>query len=62
MSKYVITGTLRNGRRFKPIYTDTPWHYNIWCGTVWRLDGSGKRKMVKRIYNWPLCNLHNQDH
>lgn len=51
MSKYVITGTLRNGRRFKPIYTDTPWHYNIWCGTVWRLDETGKRKMVKRVYN-----------
>lgn len=50
MSKYVITGIDRSGRRFKPIYTDTPWHYNIWRGTVWKIV-NGKRKKVKEIYN-----------
>lgn len=49
-SKYVITGTLKNGQRFKAIYTDTPQHYNIWKGTLWKLEG-GKRKKVKEYYN-----------
>lgn len=49
--KFVITGTLRNGRRFAPIYTDTPWHYNIWCGTIWELMENGKRRKVKSIWN-----------
>ena len=48
--QYVITGTLRNGSRFKPIYTTTPWHYNIWNGTIWELL-DGKRKRVKQIWN-----------
>ena len=47
---YVITGILKNGRRFKPFTTRTPQHYNIWNGTIWELI-DGKRKLVKRIYN-----------
>ena len=47
---YVITGTLSNGKRFKAIETATPWHYNIYSGTVWRVFGT-KRKKVKSIYN-----------
>lgn len=50
MKKYVITGKLRNGKRFKAIHTDTPWNYNIWQGTVWEIV-DGKRKKVKEIYN-----------
>lgn len=50
MIKYVITGVLRNGKRFTPIHTITPQHYNIWRGTIWRLV-KGKRKLVQRIYN-----------
>lgn len=54
--KYVITGTLyRSNKRFEPIYTDTPWHYNIWNGSVWKLvadeNGIKHRKLVKRIFN-----------
>ncbi len=49
-NKYVITGILRNGRRFKPITTTTPQHYNIWQGTIWLIK-DGKRKLVKRIWN-----------
>ena len=48
---FIITGILRNGRRFKPIYTHTPWHYNIWRGTVWIDMGNGKRKKAYEIYN-----------
>lgn len=47
---YIITGILYNGRRFEPIHTTTPWHYNIWNGNVWKLV-NGKRKLVKRIIN-----------
>jgi hypothetical protein len=50
MSKFVITGTLKNGKRFKPIYTNTPECYNIWKGTLWDIS-SGKRKKVKDYFN-----------
>ena len=50
MANYVITGILRNGKRFKPIHTDTPQHYNIWRGTIWRIVDN-KRKLLKRINN-----------
>lgn len=46
---FVITGCLKNGRRFKPIYTQTPQHYNIWKGSIWKLDDNNKRTLVKRI-------------
>lgn len=48
--KYAITGILKNGRRFKPIYTNTPQHYNIWKGSIWLLQ-KDTRKLIKRI-NW----------
>lgn len=51
MSKYVLTGTLRNGKRFKPIHTDTPWNYNLWRGTCWELDKEGKRHKVYSVWN-----------
>lgn len=49
--QYVITGHRRNGQRFKAILTETPWHYNIWIGSIWSIEENGKRKLVKRIYN-----------
>jgi len=49
-TKYVITGVDKSGKRFKPIHTDTPQHYNIWQGTIWELD-NGKRKKVVNIIN-----------
>lgn len=50
MTKYIITGILKNGKRFKPITTNTPQHYNIWQGSIWELV-KGKRKLIKRILN-----------
>ncbi len=47
---YVITGKLYNGKRFLPITTTTPQHYNIWQGSIWLIK-DGKRKLVKRINN-----------
>lgn len=51
MKKYVITGIDRRGRRFKPIYTDQYWNYNIWQGTIWLLLENGKRKKLKEVIN-----------
>lgn len=48
--KYVITGVDRNNKRFV-IETETPQHYNIWKGTLWKLDENGKRKKVKSYFN-----------
>lgn len=51
MSKYVITGTDRNGKRFKPIYTDTPQHYNIYRGTIWLIKPDGHKQKIKEVWN-----------
>jgi hypothetical protein len=56
MSKtYVITGTLRNGKRFKPIETSNKMHamgINLWNGSVFEKDtATGKRKLIKRVVN-----------
>ena len=50
MSKYTITGILKNGKRFAPIHTNTPWHYNIWCGSIWKNYGK-HRKLITKIWN-----------
>lgn len=50
-TEYVITGILKNGRRFAPIHTNTPGCYNIWRGSIWRINSEGKRKLIKTIYN-----------
>lgn len=49
--RYVITGVDRSGKRFKPIYTNTPQHYNIWKGTLWEILPDGKRRKIKEYYN-----------
>ncbi len=49
--RYCITGIKTNGQRFKPIYTNQPENYNIYKGTLWRVDSSGKRTKVKSYYN-----------
>jgi hypothetical protein len=49
VSKYVITGKDKSGKRFI-IHTTTPQHYNIWEGTLWKIV-DGKRKKVKNYYN-----------
>lgn len=50
-ANYVITGTLYNGKRFKPIYTTTPYLYNIYRGTLWLCLPLGRRKRVREYYN-----------
>ena len=48
---FVITGVDRNGKRFEPIHTNLPQHYNIWKGSLWKLEEDGSRKLIKRYYN-----------
>ena len=48
---YVITGILKNGKRFAPIYTLFPRNYNICKGTVWRINDKGRRIKQYEINN-----------
>jgi len=49
---FEITGIKKDGKRFKPIRTLTPQHYNIWCGTVWIINpNTNKRKKHYTINN-----------
>lgn len=45
-TKYKITGTLVNGRRFYPIFTNTPQHYNIYKGTLWIEVNNKWKKLI----------------
>tara|TARA_R100001594_G_scaffold149891_1_gene209080 strand:+ start:501 stop:848 length:348 start_codon:yes stop_codon:yes gene_type:complete len=50
---YHVTGVDRDGKRFK-IVTASARHadgINLWNGTVWEVDGEGKRTMIRRVYN-----------
>ena len=48
-TKYVITGVDARLKRFKPIHTNTPWHYNIYRGTCWEKLADGRRQ---RLWTW----------
>jgi len=53
MRRYVITGTDRDGKRFK-IETSTLAYalaHNVYNGTLWELLDNGKRKRIKMWYN-----------
>lgn len=57
---YVVTGTLRDGKRFRKVTTNK-FHamcINLWRGSVWEVDAStiidavkAKRKLIKRVWN-----------
>jgi hypothetical protein len=56
--RLVVTGVLRNGRRFKPmVYMNTPlgrmtaFGINLWRGSIWGERSNGKRFLIKRVYN-----------
>jgi hypothetical protein len=49
-NKYRITGIDKQGRRFTPIDTTTPQHYNIYRGTLWQLYDDGSKKFIKTYY------------
>jgi len=55
---YLVTGVLRNGKRFKLSYPATAVGYmqamciNLWQGSVWEeLPGKPSRKLLKRVWN-----------
>jgi hypothetical protein len=56
--KFVVTGVLRDGRRFPAKTYDndvggrmTAFGINLWRGSVWGIDAEGKRFLLKRVYN-----------
>lgn len=49
LKMFLFTGVDRNGRRFR-ITTTTPWHYNIFNGSLWSIDSKGKKKLLNRFY------------
>lgn len=50
LNNYVITGILKNSKRFMPIITTTPQHYNVWKGSIWVITkDTHKRKLIQRI-------------
>ena len=51
--EFHITGTDRDGKRFK-IVTNNHMHafmINLWQGTVWGVDKTGKRHALRRVWN-----------
>ena len=52
---FVVTGVKRNGQRFKLCYSPkgltTALGINLWRGSVWGVLPTGRRKLLKRIYN-----------
>lgn len=53
-TKYVITGKLVNGRRFRNQTTDLRYALgiNLWNGSVWGIrKDNGKRQRLKRVIN-----------
>ena len=51
---FIITGVLRNGRRFKAIRVNSYYQammYNIWQGSVWALLENNKRVRIKQVIN-----------
>ena len=53
ITKFIITGTDRQGKRFK--IESNSYTYacciNLWNGSVWALLENGKRKLLKRVIN-----------
>jgi hypothetical protein len=50
---YIVTGVLRNGKRFKSmIYKEPMWalSINLWHGSVWE-SIDGRRRLLKHVDN-----------
>jgi hypothetical protein len=52
IKRYVITGTKKDGKRFRMHSTDLSYAMgiNLWKGAVWEVSDSG-RKLLKRVSN-----------
>ena len=51
--EFHVTGVDCNGSRFKRVYSEPRWAFgiNLWQGSVWGVTDTGKRKLLKRVYN-----------
>lgn len=52
-TSYVITGVDLRGKRFSrtTIYLGYAMAINLWRGSVWGIDASGRRRLLKRVTN-----------
>jgi hypothetical protein len=54
-SSFVVTGVKCNGQRFKLCYgpkgLSTALSINLWRGSVWGVLPTGRRELLKRVYN-----------
>jgi len=51
-TRYCITGTDKQGKRFEAIYTTNPQHYNIYRGTLWHVcKQTNKRTKILEYFN-----------
>lgn len=52
-NEFHVTGINRNGKRFKLVYSSLyhAMRINLWNGSVYAVLDSGKRKLLKRVYN-----------
>lgn len=53
IKQFIVTGKERSGKRFK-IETSSYTYacmINLWNGSVWALLETGKRRLLKRVYN-----------
>ncbi len=50
---YLVTGVTPRGKRFRLHYVNlfVAMAINLYRGSVWEVDDSGKRKLLKRVYN-----------
>ena len=52
--KFEVTGTLRNGSRFKKMQFSSfnaASMINLYSGSIWGITEDGKRKLIRRVYN-----------
>lgn len=54
--EYHVTGKTRDNKRFKKVYSGgfaylTVMNINLWQGSVWGVLPTGKRKLLKSVYN-----------
>ena len=52
--KFEVTGTFRNGSRFKKMQFSSfsaASMINLYSGSIWGVMKNGKRKLIRRVYN-----------
>ena len=57
ISKYIVTGVDRNGKRFKKVFEGNAAGFmmcrgiNVWRGSKWFVNKAGRKILMQRIWN-----------